>query len=300
MVHPDVYNETHSHWKEIISDEVDLWRQDIANNVDNFLRKNRNSFLSAYKDLSKACKINRNKLIDFNILYERYVPGIINTLAITKVNRHSNNINWENAHNILIGGYMLDRGYVVQGLVTTYMPRGKGGGMVDSLQQRGRFYGYKRDHLGFIKSWMTRETIDAYKSYAKHETDLYSSLRNLSQAGKPLREWERMMLLDKGLIPCRKNVMGIGLKNDYTWGGGWYWPSHPIAGSMDNRDLFRAIIEAYKSEFKPLTLKGFDSSKWTDARSALIRDRANLGRVLDAINVDPGEHDENKFVTANK
>ena len=108
-----------------------------------------------------------------------------------------------------------------------------------------------------------------------------------------------MMLLDKGLIPCRKNVMGIGLKNDYTWGGGWYWPSHPIAGSMDNRDLFRAIIEAYKSEFKPLTLKGFDSSKWTDARSALIRDRANLGRVLDAIRYyDPGEHDENKFVTA--
>ena len=68
---------------------------------------------------------------------------------------------------------------------------------------------------------------------------------------------------------------------------------------MDNRDLFRAIIEAYKGEFKPLTLKGFDSSKWTDARSALIRDRANLGRVLDAIRYyDPGEHDENKFVTA--
>ena len=43
------------------------------------------------------------------------MPGIINTLAITKVNRHSNNINWENVHNILIGGYMLDRGYVVQG-----------------------------------------------------------------------------------------------------------------------------------------------------------------------------------------
>ena len=143
MVHPDVYNETHSHWKEIISDEVDLWRQDIANNVDNFLRKNRNSFLSAYKDLSKACKINRNKLIDFNILYERYVPGIINTLAITKVNRHSNNINWENAHNILIGGYMLDRGYVSQSTSNNLHAERKRWWNGGFSSTRGRFYGYR-------------------------------------------------------------------------------------------------------------------------------------------------------------
>ena len=31
MVHPDIYNVTHEHWHKIISEKIDLWRQDIEN-----------------------------------------------------------------------------------------------------------------------------------------------------------------------------------------------------------------------------------------------------------------------------
>ena len=266
MVHPDVVTETHKHWEQIIKDEVDLWKQDIEDNENRFLDLNRNEFITEYKKLERSAKKTNFNISNFEDLYKR-VPGIINTLNIIQVNKSSNDINWDIPHNILIGGYMLDRGYVIQGLGTTYMPRGKGGGMIDSLQQRGRFYGYKKDHESFIRSWMTDDTIDAYKNYAKHEAYLYSTLQNLSSKGEPLREWQRLILLDKGLKPCRKNVIGIGLKNDFTWGGGWYWPAYPIAaGGRDNRDLFKAIIDEYQEEFKILKPKGVDVSDWTNTR----------------------------------
>jgi hypothetical protein len=301
MVHPDIYNVTHNHWFKIISNKINLWLQDIESNIDLFFKGNSKNFFKEYQNLKQACNKTNTKIADFDLLFKDYVPQIIRELQIIKVNKDSNNINWNIPHNILIGGYMLDRGYVVQGLVTTYMPRGKGGGMIDSLQQRGRFYGYKKKYLGFLKTWMSKQTIDAYKSYAKHEAHLYGTLEKLSKEGKNLREWERILLLDKGLIPCRKNVMGIGLKNDYTHGGGWYYPSHPIAGSKNNKQLFEAIINHYKDkdEFKPFTIKGIDTTLWSDARSTLQVKNKSLKPILEVLRrYDPGEYDEGKFATS--
>ena len=299
MVHPDIYNVTHDHWLKIISDKINLWRQDIDSNIDIFFKHNSKDFLKEYQSLEHACKKTNTKIADFDLLFETYVPQIIQELQIIKVNKDSNNINWDIPHNILIGGYMLDRGYVVQGLVTTYMPRGKGGGMIDSLQQRGRFYGYKKKYLGFLKTWMSKQTIDAYQSYAKHEAHLYGTLEKLSKEGKNLREWERILLLDKGLLPCRKNVMGIGLKNDYTHGGGWYYPSHPIPGSEVNRKLFELIINHYQDEFKNFAIKDVDTTLWSDARSTLQVKNKNLDSILDVLRrYDPGEYDEGKFATS--
>ena len=299
MVHPDVFNPTHEHWETIIKEEISLWRQSIDENLPKFLEDNKKDFLKEYKKLETACKNLKTKISDFDILFEKYIPQIINELKIMQVNRKFNNIDWDIPHNIIIGGYMLDRGYVVKGLVTTYMPRGKGGGMVDSLQQRGRFYGYKKDHLGFIRTWMSKPTIKAYKSYAKHESHLYSTLETLSEEGSDLREWERLILLDRGLKPCRKNIMGIGLKNNYTWGGGWYFPAYPIFNSKNNKDLFNFLINEYKNSFRSYEQEYFGTSSWTDARSSLYVDDIDLRELLQNIrHYDPGELDEGKFATA--
>ena len=41
------------------------------------------------------------------------------------------------ASHILVGGENLGRGFTVNGLTTTYMPRGRGSGVADTIQQRG-------------------------------------------------------------------------------------------------------------------------------------------------------------------
>ena len=52
---------------------------------------------------------------------------------------------------ILVGGTVLDRGFTINGLTVTYMPRGPGVGNADTIQQRARFLGYKRRYIGFCR-----------------------------------------------------------------------------------------------------------------------------------------------------
>ena len=259
MVHPHVQTKMHGHYETLLNNLRDEWKDDIENNIDRFFRENKNDFLKAYKNLKKGVINFEGKIEDFEVLFKRYVPLIISRLAITQVNKESSQIPWQLEYNVIVGGYMLDRGYVVRGLLITYMPRSKGGGQIDSLQQRGRFYGYKRKHIGFIKSWMEEPTIEAYKGYAKHEIHLYKKLKELSLEGKELREWERILLLDKGLKPCRKNVISKNLKNDYI-SNGWYIPKFPVRGDYYNENIFGSLIRHYYDSFNHFSIRGVDTS----------------------------------------
>ena len=51
---------------------------------------------------------------------------------------------------VLVGGQLFDRGFTVEGLTVTYMPRGLGVGHADTVQQRARFFGYKRAYAEMV------------------------------------------------------------------------------------------------------------------------------------------------------
>ena len=69
----------------------------------------------------------------------------------TRGNRRTPQINWGQSYSwILVGGQAMDRGFTVEGLTVTYMPRNLGIGNADTVQQRARFFGYKRAFLGHV------------------------------------------------------------------------------------------------------------------------------------------------------
>ena len=75
---------------------------------------------------------------------------LVNSLADADRNIHwRRNYSW-----ILVGGQVLDRGFTVEGLTVTYMPRGPGVGNADTIQQRARFLGYKRSYLGYCRVFL--------------------------------------------------------------------------------------------------------------------------------------------------
>ena len=115
---------------------------------------------------------------------------------------------------ILVGGQSLERGFTVEGLTVTYMPRGKGVGQADSIQQRARFYGYNREHLGYCRVYLESAARDAYHAYIGHEEQLKRSLAEHVDTGRPFNEWLRAFFLDPSLKPTRAAV----LSNDYTRG----------------------------------------------------------------------------------
>ena len=86
---------------------------------------------------------------------------------------------WDsNNYHILIGGSLLDRGFTVENLIMTYMPRdSKGLNQADTIQQRCRFYGYRKSYLEFCRVYITSSMIADYESYNKSEKDILAYLK---------------------------------------------------------------------------------------------------------------------------
>lgn len=117
-------------------------------------------------------------------------------------------VDWGSAYGwILVGGQAMDRGFTVEGLTVTYMPRGIGVGNADTVQQRARFFGYKRSYLGFCRVYLEQSTHRAFQRYVEHEEDMRRQLEDIRDSGRSLNEWKRAFVLDNALRPCRHNVL---------------------------------------------------------------------------------------------
>jgi hypothetical protein len=147
---------------------------------------------------------------------------------------------------ILIGGTVLDRGFTVRGLTITYMPRSLGVGMADTLQQRGRFFGYRETYFGLCRVFLPGDVIDAFRAYVEHEHDLRDRLVEFERSGHPLTEWPRMFILDPMLRPTRDNLIDIA----YRWGilgNDWSWTRNPhitLESSTSNAQVIGAFTRS--------------------------------------------------------
>lgn len=117
-------------------------------------------------------------------------------------------VDWGSAYGwILVGGQAMDRGFTVEGLTVTYMPRGIGIGNADTVQQRARFFGYKRTYLGFCRVYLEQGTHRAFERYVQHEEDMRRQLVEIRDSGRSLNDWKRAFVLDNALRPCRHSVL---------------------------------------------------------------------------------------------
>jgi hypothetical protein len=141
----------------------------------------------------------------------RSMPHVFNHTCIAEVNARGGptpDVEWQQAYGwILVGGQAMDRGFTVEGLTVTYMPRGAGVGNADAIQQRARFFGYKRPYLGYCRIFLEPDALNAFEEYVRHEEEMRQELQRVSDEAIPLRDWKRVFILDPKLKPCRHNVI---------------------------------------------------------------------------------------------
>lgn len=91
-----------------------------------------------------------------------------------------NEVIWKDSkHHVLIGGQKLDRGFTVKDLITTYMPREtKGTSNADTIQQRCRFFGYRKNYIEACKVYLPFKSICEYEEYIAFEEHLRNFLIN--------------------------------------------------------------------------------------------------------------------------
>ena len=161
-------------------------------------------------------------------------------------------VNWKaTKYWILVGGAKLDRGYTVEGLCVTYMPRPLGTSpAADTLQQRARFFGYKKAYLGLCRVFLQPSVQSAFTEYVEHEDFVREALE--ASRGKPLREWRRDFILTQMLKPTRPNVVGIGTRRVLV--EKWLVPrvlQRDSAAVVANRILLDEVNKAWRKAYGP-------------------------------------------------
>ena len=282
MVHPSQQTGPHNDYLRWVQDLAESWRCITA---DETLRETFfDDFRDAYTDLLKTVA---ETLPTFDKLV-KHLPLVMQMVSVREVNSTGTGaaaISWSACEYwILVGGAKLDRGFTVEGLTVTYMPRPLALGNADSLQQRARFYGYKQKYLGYCRVYLRGDVRGAFEQYVEHEADIHKSLDKTR--GLPLKDWVRQFTLDSSMQPTRKGVIGIPVTELVATG--WMQPkaAHHNASHLEvNRHALTAFRQDLNLSYPGDNAANVDPDRYIDKRVSsprnILHERVPLDYVID-------------------
>lgn len=224
LVHPSQRTDSHAEYWRWISDMFDDWQR-ILDLPDG--DPDKQDLLAEFRQDHAELNGTVDNLPSFDVIGLQ-LRRAFRLTKIEQVNARGGRtpeIDWAQSYGwILVGGQAMDRGFTVEGLTVTYMPRGPGMGNADTVQQRGRFFGYKQRYLGFCRVYLEQDALNAFEDYVAHEEDMRRQLQGVQQSGRPLSDWKRAFVLSPDLHACRRNILDY----DYVRGNyanQWFYPS---------------------------------------------------------------------------
>lgn len=261
MVHPDETKKWNSKFKKWIDTEIKNWnraaRKDKSSDDYVFLMQ---EFKRMFDEAVKFYDEDERPLWDE---IEPLLPDVIGDSQVHLVNSEKEadvNITWHSCGmHILVGAEMLNRGFTIENLATTYMPRHTlGATNADTIQQRCRFFGYKRDYIKSCRVFLPKVSIDNYLVYITHEEEL----RNTLASCDTLAAAERKILLSPTLRPTRSNVLPVTVVNTTLKGMSTFEAFQSAAVIDNNRQTVEQFLQTHLHDFEE------DKYKYdTDVRS---------------------------------
>lgn len=212
MVHPDSRKDVNARFKTWIDNQLKSWRKSLRkpdghDDKEDVYRRFEELFPMAvqfYPDYEQPTFDEIKPLI-------KDVMGDYQTYLVNTDRDAQTEIEWDSySMHVLVGAEMLNRGFTVEKLATTYMPRYTTGATnADTIQQRCRFFGYKEDYIKSCRVFLPQISQENYWDYIDHEEELRSTLAECST----LAAAERKILLSPRLRPTRTNVLPISVVN---------------------------------------------------------------------------------------
>ena len=270
LVHPSRKTSVHKVYYRVIHNIKRRWQDDLSLPQDDPDHENLlQEFHEAYMDLAGTV----SDLPAFETLVAK-LPQAIQRTQIQEVNATSGQtpaIDWKmNYAHILVGGQAMDRGFTIEGLTVTYMPRSLGTGNVDTILQRARFFGYKASYLGYCRIYLEPRVFEAFTNLVEHEESIRDQLRELAHEGQPLKLWKRAFFLDRKLQPTRSSVISWAYARG-NFANHWFWPKAPHY-SQDILDSNRLLVQEFCSSLR------FEEDEGDDRRTP--EQRHNVAREI--------------------
>lgn len=255
LVHPHSTMVSHQRYFEWLATTIATWRL-LLQDKSTASALMTQFFIPARQELSRTIPESELSALDLSNdqVLRHEVDWALQSVSLRIMNsdrawREFQEIDWRQSPGwIIIGGQKLERGFTLENLVVTYMPRGTGANTADTIQQRGRFFGHKQSYLALLRGWLNPDTRESFRSIVEHE-DLYrSELRKIDETGEGLDEWLRKFVLDPNMSPTRAPVISVPHRR-LNLAQGWRFkqerlfdPALPVL-----QDLIRPQVDAWHS-----------------------------------------------------
>lgn len=276
MVHPSQRVDPHGQFADWIRRAKRQWADELADPARQ--GEAAKDFERAWVDLGKTV----DDLPAFDEILETLSRRIDETVVLQMNAREGKTPtpDWKNNYAyILVGGQAMDRGFTVEGLTVTYMPRPKGTGNADTIQQRARFFGYKRDYLGYCRVYLEPETSDLLKAYVEHENDIHGRMREVMEKGASLKEWKRAFILHRDLRATRDAVLRDPTMRE-NFAGSWWYPKAP----HDSEGAVAENTETLATFLKDRPHRLFrGDDQWNDDQTPYLYEGLPLRTVLEGL-----------------
>lgn len=236
--------------------------------------------------------------------FAKQAEAVLDGLKVWTVNSAEDveQIDWRREpYHVLVGGNKLDRGYTVRGLTVTYMTRSLGQAQADTILQRARSFGYKRQYLDYCRFFAPARLIGAFQSLVHTEQDMRSSLLDAVDDGLSPQHWARSVgfVIGKGMRATRAGV--TRRPPEILAATGWHTLRQPDRseeailanrGLIDRLKLDQASTQAFGKVRHRVTIVSAEAiaellENWSladpwpgwprDAMAALLRKNAELG-----------------------
>jgi hypothetical protein len=221
MIHPSQLTFTHAEYARFVTNIKNHFIEVLSlpnGNAD------KNDLLEQFRIAYNDLQATTTDLPAFEELTGDRLRHAISSTVIQSLNSTGNNrtsVEWRNSYSwILIGGQAMDRGFTVEGLTVTYMPRSVGVGNADTIQQRARFFGYKMNYIGYCRVYLDGDARDRYIDYVRHEEDMRRRLSEHKNSGRSLDEWYREVFLTSDLTLARREIFSHNFQRS-IFGGEW-------------------------------------------------------------------------------
>lgn len=156
-------------------------------------------------------------------------------------------IPWKSSQgHILVGADMLNRGFTIEHLSMSYMPRTtKGKSNADTIEQRCRFFGYKMNYIDVCRVYLSQKSLVEYNDYVEHEEALRSDLSQCESIAEFAKQSKALLLADT-LNPTRNNILSANLVRNKL--SGWK-QMLSLDCYQDNMKLIREFLNGLEGHF---------------------------------------------------
>ena len=219
LIHPSSTKYDHRLVKNKVTKILERWRS-IANNIliqnEDIANETLLKYLkTAFEDISK----NANNMVLFEALLPTIARNILYSSPVLLCNSDLNeSVNQKYfAHNIFLGGNMLERGITLSGLAVTYITRrAQGVTNVDNTEQRARWFGYKSSYIDVCRVFTTDTIKRDFSMIYEHDEDLWCSLERARKSEICFKDIPRVFRLSSDTLRLTRESVAKSTRLNYT------------------------------------------------------------------------------------